>query len=203
MRVFGRFLVGLAAFLLLLPFFLDGSLLVVVLLHLSQPQGYTLTAHALSRSLRTYDDAHQPEPLVATIAILHGNGVGVGGGKGQHGANNRKAHVLRHAVERFLDASRCHLQQLFLELGLCFGLGLRFGLLLLNVDLLAFVHHVGLVRAGVEPRQALRHGAVGVGVLVVEVVDELLAILVLREGGHKMLHHLAHGADGHEPCDTR
>ena len=99
MWVFGSLLIGLAAFLTLLPFLLTLTGKGIFFVQLTFPEVNSILTNALVRSLLTTDDAHQPEAVDVAITIFNGHLVSVGSRNRHHRAEHRHVHRHRHTCQ--------------------------------------------------------------------------------------------------------
>ena len=106
MWVFGSLLIGLAAFLALLPFLLTLAGKSVLFVQLTLPEVNSILTNALVRCLFTTDDAHQPEAVDVAVTILNGHLVSVGSCNRHHRTEHRHVHRHRYTNQGFLQTDR-------------------------------------------------------------------------------------------------
>ena len=94
--VFRRFLVGLPAFLALLPLLLTLTRQSILFVELTLPEVHGILHHRLVTGLFTADNRHQSQPVRVAVAILHRHLVGIGRRDRHDAAEHGHVHRDRH-----------------------------------------------------------------------------------------------------------
>ena len=111
LRIIGSLLVGLTAFLTLLPFLLALTGKGILFVELTFPDIDSIFDYRLVRSLLTTDDRHQPQVLQIAVTILHFHLIGICRCNRQDSTEHRHVHRHRHTRKRLLepDGQRAHI----------------------------------------------------------------------------------------------